>query len=250
MRKKMLAAVLLGACFLLGGCTSREEAAKKLLEERYGEEFVVHQTWSSGDSYAVCSPKNNRNVVFELRFSEDVGKIWNDRYVSNVVSLQISEKLQKELGKYFPDCYVHVQGDYNVGDSYLGFSDIQSVTPEMYIERYPRADFTVRVYVEKEKLRSDTIEKEYLYFSESLQEEMENGKLPRLTILVYYVDSEQKSRLRNYFKSNDWEGDAAYKDIVGSKSFDWGISYCEHGRPVGKIDVTYEEYEEMRRGGN
>lgn len=251
MRKQMLAAaVLLGACLLLAGCATREEVAKKILKERYGEEFVVHKTWSSGGSYATCSPKNNRDVVFEVSFSKDDGKIRNDRYVNAVVSLRISKKLEEELQEYFPGCYVHSNGNYGDHDRYLSFSDIQSVTPEMYTERYPEERFTVSVYVEKEKLRQDTIGEEYQYFSEILQEEMEEGMIPELTILFYYVDARQQSQIRQYFLTHDWaNGDAEYKDIIEG-NFDWGICYVDYGCPIGKIDITYEEYEKLRMGGN
>lgn len=251
MGKQILAAAaLLCACLLLAGCTTREEVVEKLLEKRYGEEFVVHKTWSSGDSYATCSPKNNRDVVFEVRFSKDDGKIWNDRYVNAVVSFQISRKLEEELQEYFPGCYVHSNGDYRDHDRYLSFSNIQSVTPEMYTERYPEESFTVRVYVEREKLQQDMIEKEYRYFSEILQEEMEEGMIPELTILFYYVDARQQSQIRQYFLTHDWaNGDGEYDDIIEG-NFDWGLCYVDYGCPVGKIDVTYEEYEELRRGGN
>ncbi|MCM1327775.1 MAG: hypothetical protein NC094_02755 [Bacteroidales bacterium] len=248
-RQVQAAAVLLCACLLLGGCTTKETAAKKLLEQRYGEEFVVHRTWSSGSSYAVCSPKNNKDVVFEISFSEDIDTIWSDRYLDAVVSLQISRKLEKELQIYFPGCYVHSIGDYADDNRYLSFSDIQSVTPEMYTERYPDESFAVYVYVEPENLQQDTVGEEYLYFSETLREEMEDELLPRLTILVYYVDAGQQNRLKQYFRTSDWQvGHTTYKDIIGAKSYDWGISYCEYGRPVGKIDVTYEEYKELRMG--
>lgn len=245
MTKKMLVTVLLGACLLLGGCTTRETAAQKLLEQRYGEEFVVHRTWSSGSSYAVCSPKNNRDVVFEISFSGDSSKIWDDRYLDAMVSLQISRKLERELQEYFPGCYVHSHGNYGDDNRYLSFSDIQSVTPEMYTERYPDERFAVNVYVEPENLQQDTIEEEYLYFSETLQEEMEDGLLPRLTIHVYYVDAGQKSRLKQYFRTSDWEvAHTEYKDIIGAKSYDFGFGYVS-----GEINKTYEEYKELRMGG-
>lgn len=249
-RKLWAASALLCISLLLTGCTTREEVAEKILEERYGEEFVVHKTWSSGDSYATCSPKNNRDVVFEVSFSKDDGKIWNDRYVNAVVSLQISRKLEEELQEYFPGCYAHSNGDYGDSNRYLSFSDIQSVTPEMYAERYPEESFAVRVYVEKEKLRQDTIEEEYQYFSETLQEEMEDGLLPELTILFYYVDAGQLSQIRQYFLTHDWaNGNGEYNDIIRG-AYDWGLSYVDYGRPTGKINKTYEEYEELRRGGN
>lgn len=251
MRKQMLAAaVLLGACLLLAGCATREEVAKKILKERYGEEFVVHKTWSSGGSYATCSPKNNRDVVFEVSFSKDDGKIRNDRYVNAVVSLRISKKLEEELQEYFPGCYVHSNGNYGDRDRYLSFSDIQSVTPKMYTERYPEESFTVSVYVEKEKLRQDTIGEEYQYFSETLLEEMEEGLLPDITAHFYYVDAEQQSQIRQYFLTHDWEnGNGEYNDIIRG-AYDWGFAYSDYGRPNGKINKTYEEYEELRRGGN
>ena len=249
MGKQMLAAaVLLGACLLLAGCATREEVAKKLLEERYGEEFVVHKTWSSGDSYATCSPKNNRNVVFEVRFSKDNGKIWSDRYVESVVSLQISQKLRKELQKYFLGCYVHVTKGNKNNSNYLSFDDILSVTPEMYVERYPQDSYVASVYVERDKLQYDTIEEEYQYFSETLQEKMEEGLLPNITIHFYYVNAGQQNQIRQYFRTYDWEY-GEYNDIIRG-TYDWGFAYTDYGRPNGQINKTYEEYEELRRGGN
>ncbi len=250
-RKAVAAALLLAAGLLLTGCSSdlknffrsddsMKRMAKEDLKERYGEEFVVHKVWGrSMDSYAAtCSPKEDGRVVFEIGAFKDGTGIYSENYGKSAVAAKISQKLEEELQEYFPGCYVYTSADMQIG--YLNADNVRDITLEEYAERCPREKFSVHVYVDKGALKDDSIEAEYRYFSETLLGEIKAGKIPYISpVYIHYVDAKQLQICKEYFK----ESCDAYSDTVeGGYEFSLSNRY-------EKINRTYEEYEELRRGG-
>ncbi|MCM1383468.1 MAG: hypothetical protein NC243_02870 [Lachnoclostridium sp.] len=252
MKKAVTIILLLATSILLTGCgsdlksfflsdASMKRMAKEDLKERYGEEFVVHEVWSSSwHTYAAtCSPKADGRVVFEIGAYKDGTGIYSENYGKSVVAAQISQKLEKELQEYFPKCYVHTSVDIQIG--YLNADNVKDITLEEYAKRYPREKFSVHVYADRELLKTDSIADEYRYFSETLLGEIKTGELPCITpVRIHYVDADQLQNCKEYYKKNC----DAYSDAVEEVYEFWFSNRYE------KINKTYEEYEEMRRGGN
>lgn len=128
MKKKFarILAALFMVCLLFSGCGSKDNAGKtddaivkdittKALEEKYGEEFVVHKMYeTTKDTYrTVCSPKNRSDIVFETKITrwqkdgEERGSIKYDYCGDGAVAAQISRQLEEEVQEVFPGCYVH-----------------------------------------------------------------------------------------------------------------------------------------------
>lgn len=218
--------------------------ARRALKEKYGQDFFIWETWydtSVGSFYASCSPQENRWVVFEAEISDDGNDyIYGDNYVESVVAADIAQKLEGDLQEFFPGCYVHVE-NYNM-ESYLSFGAPLQVSPEMYAERFPAENFGVDICVDISELQQDTIEEEYRYFSETLQEQMELGNLPDLTIGIYYMNAKQIQSVKQHFRTHSH---AYYQGHDISSSFDFGFGY-----PNGYVNKTYEKYEKFRTGGN
>ncbi|MCM1326205.1 MAG: hypothetical protein NC243_02835 [Lachnoclostridium sp.] len=252
MKKAVTIILLLATSILLTGCgsdlksfflsdASMKRMAKEDLKERYGEEFVVHEVWSlSWHTYAAtCSPKADDRVVFEIGAYKDGTGIYSENYGKSVVAAQISQKLEEELQEYFPNCYVNTYVSIQTG--YLNVDNVRDLTMEEYAERCLRERCCVDVYVDKEALRDESIANEYQYFSETLQGEIKTGKIPNIDIVeIYYMDADQLQNCRKYFKEN-CQGNSS-EVAEGCYEFWFGYSY-------EKVSKTYEEYEEMRRGG-
>lgn len=250
-RKSVAVVLLLAANVLLTGCSSdlknffRSDAsmkrmAKEDLKERYGEEFVVHKVWglSMGSYAANCSPKADSRVVFEIGAYKDGTGIYSENYGKSAVAAKISQKLEEELQEYFPGCYVYTSADMQIG--YLNADNVRDITLEEYAERCPREEFSVHVYVDKGALKEDSIEAEYQYFSETLLGEIKAGEIPYVSLVyIHYVDARQLQICKDYFK----ESCDPWDDVVEEGYKLWVASCYE------KINQTYEEYEELRRGG-
>jgi len=76
----------------------RAEMAEKLLEEKYGGEYVVYSvgnSWgtSTNNTFtALCYEKSEPTVRFEAKVAKD-GSYMHDEYVSRKVSNKMEEKM-------------------------------------------------------------------------------------------------------------------------------------------------------------
>ncbi|MCM1326210.1 MAG: hypothetical protein NC094_02735 [Bacteroidales bacterium] len=247
---KASAAVLFVLCFAFAGCgfispSSRIHKAEEALKEKYGCEVKVLSSWTSGGTlYVTCAPENDRTMVFEAQLADDCSRIYSDIYLESIISYQISQQLEEDLQELFPECYIHTTRGYLSRQSnYLSFEQASDATPEMFAERYPRDSYCANIHVIQDDLQDDNIETEYQYFSEILQDKVKAGMFPDVSIHITYVDSGKMQQCKQYFKTN-YEERGEYKDIV-SGCYDFRLAYVS-----GKITDTYEEYEELRRGGN
>ncbi|MDE6733054.1 MAG: hypothetical protein K2J77_09285 [Oscillospiraceae bacterium] len=79
---------------------------ERLLEEKYGEEFVCFSTSTSGGSgftgrgsitYARCAPVMDKTLVFEARKYPDNNELLGDNYAKNIAERQINEMMLPEI---------------------------------------------------------------------------------------------------------------------------------------------------------
>lgn len=87
----------------------RRERFERLLEERYGEEFVCFETQNqhtiafNRPTYyeGLCAPKNDMSLVFEAGISIKNENLIYDRYPAAIVGRQLSEELSNDLDGVF-----------------------------------------------------------------------------------------------------------------------------------------------------
>lgn len=249
---KISAMVLLAFCFVFAGCGfldsgislgSRTHKAEEALKEKYGCEVEVLSSWTSGGSLCVtCIPKYDKTMVFEAQLAGDCSEIWSDTYMDSVIAYQVNRQLEEDLQEFFPGCVVSSGYAASMEGNYLSFAHASDATLEMFVERYPQANYYTVIHVDRDKLKDNNIEKEYQYFSETLRDKVKAGTFPVVTIGITYVDSEKMQQCKQYFKTN-YEKRGEYDDIV-SGCYEFGFGYVS-----GEINKTYEEYEELRMGG-
>ncbi len=141
-KKKLICLTCAGAVLLLLGyryLQSDEKKIERYLEDRYGEEFVVLNTSSTGDGRtpfshtvtAFCTPADDPECIFRTRI-ENAGTqhpLYVDEYAKGILCQRmektVTEKLRDYFGEYFVECYI-----------YQNFSpilpDMQNITYEEY----------------------------------------------------------------------------------------------------------------------
>ena len=267
-RKKKSAqilAALLVVCLLFSGCGSKDNAGKaddtivkeiaaKALEEKYGEEFVVHKVSEiTKDTFlTVCSPKNRMDIVFEAEIGrwqkdgEETGSIKDDDCADGAVAAQISRQLEEEMQEIFPGCYVHTILFGSEG----GRFEHVDCTLEEYMKSYTDTGFDpmewmhilIQVHIREDEPGEDVLKAEYRYFSERMQKEVAKEDFPPATIWIYSTDAETREWCREYFQENyqGWQG--YYDKLEGCGKICLKL-YC--GEEFSK---TYEEYAALRKG--
>ena len=240
--------MLLLLCLLLSGCrrslkdylyteSGLKQEAEKDLEEKYDEEFVIHNAWwsSPGMYTATCSPKSDMEVVFETRGFMDERGVYKDEYLQGVVANQVRDRLQPKIQKIFEDCYVKVTFTF-VNPS---FDCYEGVTVEDYYEMYENdVSFYLQIFVNKEDLHYDEkkAREEFDCFAKLLDGEI----MKEMGCRCYFVDKSTLSECRTYFQQNS-KSSGEYDDIVEDKAY-FGFGFLE-----GKINKTFKDYEKIRK---
>lgn len=144
-KKIIMGVLLMGIMVALSGCgnENQKEQAEKLLEEKYGQKFVVTRSISHGslfdNTYKIeACPKDIENLIFMAEVS-DKGTELSDEYVSVCVCNKIEKEITENLKSLDGTFYVNVESvsktiksnDYNMSiDRYL---EIKKMFPLQYI---------------------------------------------------------------------------------------------------------------------
>lgn len=267
MKKKFvkILTALLVVCLLFSGCGSKDNAGKaddavvkeiaaKALEEKYGEEFVVHKVRKTTKDtfFTVCSPKNRMDIVFEAEIGrwqkdgEERGSIKYDDCADGAVAAQVSQKLEEEMQEIFPDCYVHAVAFGTHGDRF----EHTDCTLEEYMKSYTDRGFDpmaemyilIQIHIKEGEPDEDALKAEYRYFSERMQKEVAEGNFLPATIWIYSTDTETREWCREYFQENYQGWQDYYNKLEGCGKICLKL-YC--GEEFSK---TYEEYAALRKG--
>jgi len=124
-----------------------KELVLNMLEEKYGEEFVVKRLYTQGGTgswntpsnlIAYCSPKSDEKIVFYTK-SFVVGKEYPmiDTYIQSIVGKAMKEIIEISLSNHFNKFVVEVEVYENGLESFYD-SKIQS-SAEATIENYTNA---------------------------------------------------------------------------------------------------------------
>ncbi len=123
-KKSICLACAAGAVLLLLGyryLQSDEKKIERYLEDRYGENFVVLNSSSSGDGRtpfshtvtAFCTPADDPECIFRTRI-ENAGTqhpLYVDEYAKGILCQRmektVTEKLGDYFGEYFAECYIY-----------------------------------------------------------------------------------------------------------------------------------------------
>ncbi len=228
MRRIKIAILLLitGLAFTMVGCSdSRYDVVKKALEDKYGEEMLVYSVEALGIKYeAKCAPANNPEVVFETRMLTDGTEEWDDYYQRYTAKL-MNDILKEDLKQFFPDAYFH---SYIYSMQMIDTSmDFREHTLEEIVENSVSegsyGGLQTQIYVSSQADTSSDYHEEYQYFTETVNQYIEQKKLIPMTVTYIRVDTNALSRVQEYF-SRDVDIDSYYEnEILGVSSYKSGI---------------------------
>lgn len=152
MKQKMLSLLsALAVPLLLSGCVSQWAEEKKLakaLEERYGEEFVVVDSYigkanwlNIGSLEAVCHPAENENLTFKASYGISNKNLGDDNYIQAIVREEAYAEMEEILSEYYTDFYLDVRVsqpmiEYAEREDYPSFTNILDVSIASYEEKY------------------------------------------------------------------------------------------------------------------
>jgi len=247
MRKNRIqvASVLLLLSLLLTGCSgnvknyvhtdsSLKREAADALEEKYDEEFVIHDVWTMSQTmfYATCSPEDEQDIVFEAKVYKDGRGVYSDEYIQGAVSKQLESRVQPRVEEVFGECFVKIT--FAIVEKPLDYYN--GVSIEEYFELYEDEHLYVQIFVNAEKIQnsSNNMSREYECLSYLFKEEgiMEGGGT------CYFVNTEEMNACKDYFITDS-------KERSGSEPFQ-GLQYFWFGYDEGVINRSFEDYIEVR----
>lgn len=150
-RKILLSLAALAVPLLLSGCVNRRAEEKKLakaLEEKYGEEFIVADSFVGSASWidvgsleAVCYPLSDKNLTFKASYSIKNQKLNGDKYVEAIVREEAYAEMEQILSQYYTDFFLDVDACHSIiqldeMSKYTKFTNIEDVSIASYEEKY------------------------------------------------------------------------------------------------------------------
>lgn len=180
---------------------------EKLLEEKYGEEFVCFDARETG-AYAFnpptgctgfCAPKKDTDLVFEARTT--VGKdskLTYDRYPAAVTGCQLAEEFSKELDGVFGQRAVTCKiGTYKDNDEVIRRIKDGTLDWEFYYTEFPnvngsthRSTTSFRILIDSSELKGsyedewDALKKAEEKFGKIMRE---NGIEVEFVLYLYFA---------------------------------------------------------------
>ena len=188
--KEILLLFLIGGMIVFtSGCgKTRESITQECLKNKYDEEFNVYSISSQGNVYyAICSPKNNPDIVFKARMCGDY--IDTDDYNLAKIANNINEIMKNDLKELFPDAYFRTE--------------------------YNSFGTTIYIYFDKDKGTSKQYQKEYSYFSEEVDKYINQGIMTEPVVVFFKVDNETLDKLGDYYKIHENRTSLFFFDYLG-----------------------------------
>lgn len=214
----------------------RNRYAKKLLSEKYNEEFEVLSTWGNGGQsyYALCYPVRDRSIVFEGNFALDHDD-FRDEYDRAIFSKKVSEIMQPKLDALFQECYVYPA----ISSQESGLTDKEEITIKSFIEatKTPEIHFLVGINIDVYK--QPDFKMEYKRLEQYLSEMTGLDECP--TMHLYFLSEDAYKQFVEYYK-NDVDMKGKMLNIVN------GYQDISFGFKDGNLNKSEAEYVSLRKG--
>lgn len=205
------------------GCGSRERNAKaaELLEEKYGEKFVIDENRGQEpmqDYYTVIAHSEAYpTIIFSAGIGADDDSV-DDTYVCERLMARMSDEMSKSMGSLKGESYIFAQGFLE----YTPFDDT-NISLETFMQELPDQEFTFYLnYVPED---GETAEDIY----DGVSSMVSSIAAAKGNVAVYICDEKTLGKIQGYVESHDILYDS-YNKIVEGK-YAGKIQYAG-GRPV------------------
>ena len=264
-RKVAFLMLLMGVILIaLVGCgvpseAKRERKIKKLLNDKYGEEFEIRESFVTSGVHAWCYPVNDPSLVFEISTPAKMDSITADDYLQCIVERQLNEKFQTMAEKTFgSDCIVSTNIPLGSTTSFQNSNsqdvDLDSILDYIYANGLSDHIFLF-IFCNSDEYNE---KKEYEFISK-VGQLYQSGDMPYTILEIYSGDElfleSVNSALNEYGwtiavgEDSRWDIDDVIREKKGIL-----IHYYEDGSPYTHNkeldlieDLTIEKYTEMRR---
>lgn len=217
--------LMIGVCMMaaMTGCGSRERNAKaaELLEEKYGEKFVIDENRGQEpmqDYYTVIAHSEAYpTIIFSAGIGADDDSV-DDTYVCERLMARMSDEMSKSMGSLKGESYIFAQGFLE----YTPFDDT-NISLETFMQELPDQEFTFYLnYVPED---GETAEDIY----DGVSSMVSSIAAAKGNVAVYICDEKTLGKIQGYVESHDILYDS-YNKIVEGK-YAGKIQYAG-GRPV------------------
>jgi hypothetical protein len=217
--------LMIGVCMMaaMTGCGSRERNAKaaELLEEKYGEKFVIDENRGQEpmqDYYTVIAHSEEYpTIIFSAGIGADDDSV-DDTYVCERLMARMSDEMSKSMGSLKGESYIFAQGFLE----YTPFDDT-NISLETFMQELPDQEFTFYLnYVPED---GETAEDIY----DGVSSMVSSIAAAKGNVAVYICDEKTLGKIQGYVESHDILYDS-YNKIVEGK-YAGKIQYAG-GRPV------------------
>ena len=218
------------------------------LEEKYGEEFILVSGY-----YA--APKSNPEIRFKGTDGQDP---YTNDYRRAFVAGQIEEKLQNEIGGFYPEAFIYVDPDeiYCNWDHEFDFrkntlkENLQEISPDGR-KGSVGSYCTVRIYLNSDVGTKRLYQQEYAYFTRKMQEDIENHEMIPIEIYYYWVDDDTVYRAERFYEKYPAKSASLFDEDVLRYESELRQDYANGD--IGNPPViytcfipTYPAYEDMQ----
>lgn len=244
-------------CILLCGCDYRnyiytedslKNVAKKSLEEKYGEEFVIHRVWNKSQTvfFADCSPKDNSEVVFRADIRKNGEGIVSDGYAQGVVAKEVDDVLKDDFKELFGECCTEpaMINYYNVPT----FENASEVKVDEYLAEVNLNDMMYSVYINATAISNESIDEEYRFIATEIPDKINKKKIPDLRLRLFFITDDLMRKCKNFLSTNVELDSDLYFEV--DKYPEITIEYKNGSISEvyeGFIDEKYGEYQELRK---
>ncbi|MCM3694304.1 hypothetical protein [Neobacillus niacini] len=215
----------------------RADIAKRLLKEKYNEDFSIYGSGEgygtlTGDTFkVVASPEGNKDLLFEAKVQKE-GKWMIDEYVEALLEDEIkqtaSDKIRELTDNFFMKVYV--------GFADTDYTDKSKVSLEDFSKRYTNVPIVLTLLLDKTAVANIDAEKEFQVYQELFAE-----KLPLNAALeIYYTDTETIQKSEEYFKKNAETYNDFDQMLEGFKENGFGVN-------EGQINIPLNQFIEQRQ---
>ena len=171
------------------------------LEEKYGEEFTVIETYKtgSGELVADCSPKADGDIVFDVKvyaYSETWREVY-DNYIETIVSREMRYVIEDGLSKHCKNFSAEVWSK-SVHHSDSGIRSASEATFNNYAKALPEEGWLIWIGFDKDEFGGDygKSEEYLLEFIEEFQQ------IHHCVIDCYFVSSDIIEECQDHVKNH------------------------------------------------
>lgn len=214
------------------GCGSRDRNAKaeRLLEEKYGEKFVIDENRGQEpmqDYYTVIAHSEEYpTIIFSAGIGADNDSV-DDSYVCERLMARMCDEMSKSMEPLKGESYIFAQGMFE----FTGFDD-PDISLEAFMEEMPNQEFTVYLnYIPED---GETAEDVF----EGVSNMVSRIAAAKGYVAVYICDEKTLGKIQEYVESHDILYDS-YDEIVEDK-YAGKIRY-EGGKAVGEKSEFLEK---------